>query len=225
MNPTSEALMAAWEFRYACKEFDPVKKISEEDFHIILEGGRLSPSSFGFEPWEFLVVQNVELRSVIRAFSWGGQTQIPTASHLVIILARKPETMGPNSSYVRKTIMEDTQHLPENVANARAEKHGIFLKHDFNLLGNERACFEWVARQCYIPLANMMTAAAFLGIDSCAIEGFIKADLEKLLSDKGYIDPNEFGAACIVTFGYRKESSPPFLKTRRPEKEVVHWIN
>lgn len=72
MSPISEALMAAWEFRYACKEFDPIKKISEEDFHIILEGGRLSPSSFGFEPWEFLVVQNVELRAVIRAFAWGG---------------------------------------------------------------------------------------------------------------------------------------------------------
>lgn len=224
MNPISQALLAAWEFRYACKEFDPTKKISEEDFHIILEGGRLSPSSFGFEPWEFLVVQNPELRAVIRVFSWGAQTQLSTASHVVIILARKPESMEPNSPYIRKTIMHDTQHLPDNIANARAEKYEIFLEHDFNLIGNKRAYFEWVARQCYIPLANMMTAAAFLGIDSCPMEGFVKADLEKLLADKGFLDSNEFGAACIVAFGYRKDPYPPFLKTRRPEKDVVRWI-
>lgn len=224
MNPINEALLTAWKFRHACKEFDQKKKISEEDFHTILEGGRLSPSSFGFEPWEFLVVQNPNLRAVIRAISWGGQTQIPTASHLIIILARNPKSMEPNSPYIRKTIMHNIQKLPENIANAREEKYTIFLERDFELKGNERACFEWVARQCYIPLANMMTAAAFLGIDSCPIEGFIKADLEKLLEDKNLLDRNDFGVACIVAFGYRAEK-PPYQKTRRPEKDVIHWVS
>ncbi|WP_298031044.1 nitroreductase family protein [uncultured Desulfovibrio sp.] len=49
----------AWRFRRACKKFDPKRKISGADFHAILEGGRLSPRSFGFEPWQFLIFRHV----------------------------------------------------------------------------------------------------------------------------------------------------------------------
>lgn len=222
MSDIRETLLKAWEFRHACKEFDSTKKISKADFHMILEAGRLSPSSFGFEPWEFLVIQNSELRTAISGFAWGGQLQIPTASHVVLILARNPETMKPDSPYIRKTIMEETQHLPEDIANIRAEKYGIFLQRDFGLSYNERACFEWVARQCYIALANMMTAAAILGIDSCPIEGFPKAGLETFLEERNLLDPNVFGVACIVAFGYRAHE--PYPKTRRSEKDVVQWV-
>lgn len=50
------------DFRHACKVFDDTKKIPEEDLNFILEVARKSPSSFGMEPWKFLVVQNQELK-------------------------------------------------------------------------------------------------------------------------------------------------------------------
>lgn len=222
MPDITETLMAAWHFRHACKEFDPQRKISDADFHTILEGGRLSPSSFGFEPWEFLVVQNPELREKIRAISWGAQTQLPTASHYLIILACTPEELRPDSPYIQQTIMRDTQHLPENVSEPRTERYRNFLEKDFALADNERAGFEWAARQCYIALADMMTAAALLGIDSCPIEGFQKAPLEHLLAEAKLLDPARRGVACMAAFGYRIRDPRP--KTRRPEKDVVRWI-
>ena len=54
MTIQAEELLQAFHFRYACKHFNPNKKISDKDFQTILETGRLSPSSFGFEPWQFL---------------------------------------------------------------------------------------------------------------------------------------------------------------------------
>ena len=39
---TKEKIMEAFHFRHACKAFDPMHKISEEDFKFILETGRLS---------------------------------------------------------------------------------------------------------------------------------------------------------------------------------------
>lgn len=45
-----EEILEAYTFRHACREFDPQRKISDEDFAFILETGRLSPSSFGLEP-------------------------------------------------------------------------------------------------------------------------------------------------------------------------------
>ena len=54
---TKQEILSAFQFRHACKEFDSTKKISDEDFELILETARLSPSSFGYEPWHFIVVQ------------------------------------------------------------------------------------------------------------------------------------------------------------------------
>ena len=64
MNNTDkkQEILDAFNFRHATKEFDPAKKISDEDFQFILETGRLSPSSVGYEPWKFLVVENEDLK-------------------------------------------------------------------------------------------------------------------------------------------------------------------
>ena len=68
-------ILKVFKFRHACKEFNPDKKISDEDFNFIMETARLSPSSFGIEPWEFLIVQNSEIREKLKAYTWGGQKQ------------------------------------------------------------------------------------------------------------------------------------------------------
>lgn len=221
MNIT-KALFTAWNFRHACKVFDASKAVSEDDFHTILEAGRLSPSSFGFEPWDFLVIQNRELREAMLPHCWGGQSQLPTASHVVAILARRPEAISPDCAYVQTTIMHQTQHLPEEMATMRVEKYRAFLKEDFAYAGNERAGFEWAARQCYIALGNMMTAAALLGIDSCPMEGFNKAEMEKLFEERGLLDSRIFGLAVMVAFGHRIKEPRP--KTRRAESCVVRWV-
>lgn len=38
-----QEILDAFQFRHATKEFDPDRKISDEDFQFILEAGRLSP--------------------------------------------------------------------------------------------------------------------------------------------------------------------------------------
>jgi nitroreductase len=85
---TKEQILEAYRYRHACKEFDPNRLIDDADFEFILETGRLSPSSFGFEPWKFLVVQNMQLREKLRVVSWGAQKQLPTASHYLVVLVR-----------------------------------------------------------------------------------------------------------------------------------------
>ena len=77
----SNAIIDAYYFRHACKTFDADKTISDQDFATILETGRLSPSSFGYEPWRFLVVQDRALRDKLKPAVWGAQGTLPTASH------------------------------------------------------------------------------------------------------------------------------------------------
>lgn len=222
MQNITDALYTAWNFRHACKEFDPSFTINAEDFTTILEAGRLSPSSFGLEPWQFIVVQDKALREEMKPICWGAQGQLPTASHFVMMLARKRDAVSPTCSYVQQEIFRDTKELPEDVADMYTAKLGEFLTSDFGYGENERERFEWAARQCYIPLGNMMTTAALLGIDSCPIEGFQKENLENLLHEKGIMDKNTFGVAVMVAFGKRIKDPRP--KTRRSADCVVRWI-
>ncbi len=223
MTDMRQTILDAMRFRFACKQFDPNRPVSDGDFQCILETARLSPSSFGFEPWQILVIEDKELREAIRSVSWGAQTQLPSCSRFIVLLARKPEAMTPTSDYIQRTIMQETQHQPDDLQKARTQKYDTFLKTDFYYGDNERAKFEWACRQCYIALGNMFTAAALLGIDSCPCEGFQKEPLEKLLAERGLLNGNEYGVACMAAFGYRKEP-PHRAKTRRPMEQVARWI-
>ncbi|MCO7175804.1 NAD(P)H-dependent oxidoreductase [Sporolactobacillus kofuensis] len=217
-----EHILSAFQFRHACKQFDPAKKISDEDFQFILETGHLSPSSFGLEPWKFVVVQNKDLRAKLAPASWGATDKLKTASHFVLILSRLQFGLSAHSNHVQH-MLNDIQKLPEDVEHMMTSAIDNFEKVDFDLTSSERVFFEWGCRQSYIALGNMMTAAAEIGIDSCPMEGFNKEQVEKVLQEEGIIKGNDFGIACMVAFGYRVKDPRP--KTRQPLDDVVEWKN
>jgi nitroreductase len=217
---SKEQILNAFYYRHACKEFDPAKKISEDDFAFILETGRLSPSSFGFEPWKFVILQNQAVRQRLMPVSWGAQRQLPTASHFVVLLSRTKEGLTADSAHIQH-MMRDIQQLPEEVVKGKGATYHNFLTNEFQLMDNERALFEWGARQTYIALGNMMTAAAMIGIDSCPIEGFDKESVERILREEGILEDG-FGVACMVAFGYRVRE--PREKTRQPIEAVTVWV-
>ena len=210
----------AMEFRHATKEFDATKKISDADFNTILNIGRISPSSFGFEPWKFVIVQNPALREKLKAFSWGAQGQLPTASHFMIILARK--NMKYDSNFITHMI-RDVKQLPEDVEKMYREFYTNFQTTDFKLDTN-RKIEDWAGKQTYIALANMMTGAANMGIDSCPIEGFDLDLTNAFLKNELGIDTDEFGASVMVAFGYRKDA-PKREKVRQELADVTAWYN
>ena len=166
-------------------------------------------------------MQDPKLREKLFPVSWGAQNSFNGASHFVILLARKKVDTIYNSEYVTK-IMSEVQNLPQNVADGKRSAFESFQKNDFNLLESDRALFDWASKQTYIALANMLTAAAFLQIDSCPIEGFNIEKVEKILKDEGILDIEHFGVSVMASFGYR--ATEPYQKTRQPLDSVVQWI-
>jgi len=214
-----QEILKAYQFRRACKVFDTIQKISDEDFHFILETGRLSPSSFGFEPWKFVVIQNEALREKLKPVSGGAQGQLPTASHFVVILARREKELRLDSVHVNK-MFKDIHHMPEEVVQDWSDFYKSFVETE--LEDNDRLIFEWSIRQTYLALGNMMTASAQIGIDSCPIEGFDKKQVTGILQNEGIINDDDFGVACMVAFGYRQED-PKRPQTRQHLDEIVEW--
>ncbi len=221
MDQTSrnEALLDILRSRHACKRFDPGKTVSDEDFQTILEAARLSPTSFGFEPWKLIVLRDPAIRQKLYPLAWGAQKSLEGASHFVVLLARKGAGMRYSAEHVTH-MMRDIQQLPPETASQRREKYRAFQEEDFTLLESERAIFDWASKQTYIVLANMLFAAAYLGIDSCPIEGFHREKVDALFVQEGLYDPEQFGVSVMASFGYRAEE-PRRAKTRQPLDDLV----
>ncbi|ANG62767.1 NAD(P)H-dependent oxidoreductase [Marinobacterium aestuarii] len=222
-----DLIVQAFNFRHATKVFDADRKIDDSEFETILQSARLSPSSFGMEPWHLLIVQNPAKRELFRDFAWGANGafngsagQLGTASHFAILLAHTGATMTHHSDYLQKH-MKDVKQLPDDVIGFINGAYQKFQQQDFHIEG-DRQITDWSARQAYIPLANMMTTAALMGIDSCPIEGFEMDKTSAVLAEHFDIDPAIYQPAVMLAFGYRADA-PAHPKTRRALDQMVTW--
>lgn len=201
----------AMNFRHACKLFDENRKISDEEIREILEAGRKSPSSFGMEPWKFLVITNEKLKAEIRPFCWN-QPQVTSCSHLVIVLAAiesvRVESGVPAKRFLRRDMSQEKFDFYMS----------LYAKHLKKTLQSNENTLCWTARQTYIAAANMMTCAATLGVDSCPIEGFEKESVERVLN----LDTNKYQLSMVLPFGYRINEQSSQL--RLDFNEVVEFI-
>lgn len=201
----------AMDFRHACKEFDESKKISDEDINYILELARKSPSSFGMEAWKFLVITNEELKAKLRPACWD-QVQVTSCSHLVVILAGidsvKPESGLPKKRFTRREMPQETLDF----------YLGLYASHLEKTLSSDENIYSWTSKQTYIAAGNMMSGAAFIGIDSCPIEGFEKEKVEEILE----LDTSKYQLSMVLPFGYRINEQSSQL--RLDFNEVVEFI-
>lgn len=201
--------LTAMKFRHACKQFDTEKQIPQEEFDSLLEVARTSPSSFGMEPWRMIVIRKPALRKALKSACWN-QNQITECSELVVFTTDN-DTVRSGTSYVRK--MFERRGLPSDAVDTYM---GVYKNYLEPIECDEVLLENWTAKQCYIAMANMMTYAATLGIDSCPIEGFDKESVEAILD-------LEYGhsVAVICAFGYRV--NPQSEQKRLELKQIVEY--
>lgn len=214
-----ENLIGALESRFTCKRYSPEGHIPDSAFTAILEAGRLSPSSFGLEPWKFLVIENKDLLGEILQVSWGAKRN---ADRTVVILAKRGVTI--ESDWFRDINGRIKGMAPADIETL-AERFDSFQKNDLHLLDSDRSLFDWASKQTYIVLANMLTAAAVMGVDATPVEGYNSDALTGLLADRELLDPQEWGVSVLVQFGIHDPSHRMHPKTRRSLAEVVERID
>jgi nitroreductase len=198
-------LIESLNFRHACKRFESAKKIPKEELSFILEAGRLSPSSFGMEPWHFIVIQDQALKERLRPACWN-QEQIAGCSDLVVITARV-------SDPARRDYFE-SMFARREMAPQMLER---YLEIYQNYIDNLPSLYDWCAKQCYIAAGNMMSYAAMIEIDSCPIEGFEKEKVETILE----LDSTQEEVVLLIALGYRID--PQSKKLRLPFEQIVSF--
>jgi nitroreductase len=187
-----DTLLAALQWRYATKLFDAERTIPAGLWSSLEQSLVLSPSSYGLQPWKFLVIEDPALRSELRPFSWN-QSQITDASHLVVFLAKRTIEAADLDR-----LIEATSTIREQPIEQLAFYRSMMQK---DLLDGPRSALidQWSTNQLYIALGTFMTAAALLGIDTCPIEGFSPPDYDRLLG----LDASPYRSAVVCAAGYR----------------------
>ncbi len=204
-------LLDSLRWRYATKKFDPQRVVPEEDVETILEAGNLAPTSYGLQPYRFVVVNNQPLQEQLVPFSYN-QQQVADASHVIVIAVRTDL----NDDYVNDYIarVESTRDLP----TGSLDGYGQVMRGTVANLSDD-ALYDWNARQAYIALGTMMAAAADAGVDSCPMEGFQPDKYDELL---GLAEQN-LRSVLVLPIGYRHQDDQTQHqpKVRWPLSELV----
>lgn len=190
--------------RFACHSFQRDRAIAQADLEVVLEAGRLSPSSFGLEHWRFLVVTGAEDKARLQGACFN-QPQVGEAPAVVVILAKTAD-LHPDTDYLKAHLARE--YPGDALAPALANYRGFFANTDVKA---------WSVSQCHIAAANMMTAATAVGLDSCAIGGFLPDQVRDILA----IDGDRYEIALILPLGYCAEPVPE--KLRLPLAELVEY--
>ena len=209
-----DTLLDALNWRYATKVFDPARKISRGDWKALEESLVLAPSSYGLQPYRFVVVDDPTVRASLRTAS-RGQRQVTEASHFVVFTVQQGMEETDIDRWIARvsTVRGVT---PESMTAYRDMMVGDLVK------GPRRnAVAEWAARQAYIALGQLLTEAALLGIDACPMEGLDPASYDEILGLQG----TGFGTQAVCALGYRSaEDGYARLKKVRygADRLIVH---
>lgn len=212
---TREAVLKQVAWRYAVKQFDPTRKIDAATWSVLEQTLVLTPSSFGLQPWRFVVVTSPEVRKRLRAASWN-QSQVEDGSHLVVFTIRRPLTEHDVTRWMSR--------LAE-VRGLAVDKLDGFRKMIVGFLAQPKEAFnaeDWCARQVYIALGQFMAAAALLGVDTCPMEGLTPQAYDDILGLKqqGYATV----VACVAGFRSATDAAATLPKARFALSEVVTHV-
>lgn len=199
-------------WRYAVKKFDPTKVIPADRWKALEEALVLSPSSYGLQPWKFLVVTDKKLRQTLRPHSWN-QSQIEDCSHYVVFLRMNQVTEQHVDAYINR-ILEVRGGKREDLDGYRKMMVGDVVRG-----ARSRYVQEWANRQVYIALGNFMTSAAMLGIDTCPMEGIVPEKYDEILD----LQNSSYSTVVACAAGYRHADDwlGALKKVRFPTEKVV----
>ena len=212
--PSGETVLEQLKWRYAVKQFDSEKKISDEDWIVLENSLVLAPSSYGLQPYKFFVITNDELREKLRPACYG-QPQITDSSHLVVLAAKKDLTVEDIEDYVK--LIQDTRGTPREML----EDYIGMMMGTQKLLSETGQATAWAQKQVYIALGFLLETAAVLGIDACPMEGFVPDKVDEVLGLKDYT------STVLCTVGYRSENDwlAELAKVRFPNEKLVEKLS
>jgi nitroreductase len=208
---SNQTVLEQLNWRYAVKKFDASRKISDEDWNTLENSLILAPSSYGLQPYKFIVVTDENLKAELTPAAYG-QTQIADCSHLVVVAYKKVLTDG------------DIEHFVDRIVELRGTPREQLAEYEATMKGAAKKNVDdgtietWNSRQSYLALGFLLETAALLGFDACPMEGFHPAEFDRIL---GLTD---YSSVVLCAVGYRDAANDYMAnqaKVRFPIEELI----
>ncbi|MEO7766319.1 MAG: NAD(P)H-dependent oxidoreductase [Ferruginibacter sp.] len=210
MNHFTELL----HWRYATKKMTG-EKIPAEILDEILEAIRLAPTSRGLQPFKIFIIEADELKAKIQPIA-DNQPQVVECSHLLVFAAWSKISPAVIDDFIRYAA--DVREVPEE----RLEKMKAVIVRD-QLPMTDEQFYQWASKQSYIALGFALIAAAMHKVDAAAMEGFLPAEVDKLLQ----LEKQGLRSTVLLGLGYRDVANDWLLKmkkVRRPAHELFETV-
>ena len=208
---TPSTIIEKLQWRYAVKNFNADKKLSEEKIKILKETFNLTATSYGLQPLKMLVVSNPEVIKDMVPMSMN-QAQVGNASHILVLCTETKIDKKYIETYFN--LVEEVRSTPRKILDPFQE----FLIQSFSEKSTDEINM-WMQKQAYLALGNLLTVCAVEDIDACPIEGFepLKYDEYFKLKEKG------LASVLVLAVGYRSKDDifSSFKKVRRGVADVV----
>ncbi|WP_120946081.1 MULTISPECIES: NAD(P)H-dependent oxidoreductase [Helicobacter] len=201
-----DAVHALLHRRFSSKRFDPSYHLPKELLETILEAGRLAPSSYNTQPWEFLILQGARKNQLLPHVYYNDQ-MVHDASALVVVGYMHSSAI--NAGYLGGFCKPEYR---DRVVNGVASLFKERLRGDGALID------AYLKEQCYIAVGQMCLSAALLGVDTCIIGGFDPVGVSQVL--RAHCNPPKI--ACLIAMG--KTTMPITRKARKPKESAIKWL-
>ena len=216
MNTLSpESLLGRLHWRYATKKFDPAARIPGPVWDALEQSLVLAPSSFGLQPWKFLVVDNPATRAALEPKSWG-QKQVTEADRFVVFTVKT----GIDEAHVDHFLASQVA-IRGGTVEALSGYRGLIVSSLKGAAATGRLD-NWQTHQVYIALGQFMAAAAMLAVDTCPMEGLDPSAYDQVLglAGTGY----RTVVACAAGYRSAEDKYATMPKVRFPTAEVIQHV-
>lgn len=205
----------AFNWRYAAKHMK-AEAVEQARVDRICEAARLTPSSFGLQPYALLQLQDRQQRQQL--FDGPApQPQVVECSHLLVLATRTTIDHALVDRFIRLTAR--TRGL------SVGDLHGYSqaIKGTLDGFGSVQEKQDWARSQAYIAMGFVMAAAALERVDASPMEGFDPVALDEMLG------LNEVGlsSVALIALGYRDEARDYLAtsaKVRWPKRDFMPQI-
>lgn len=181
-------------WRYATKKFLD-RKIRLRELDTILEAAKLTATSYGLQAFKIVVVDDPQVRQKLLPHGMN-QSQIVDASHLLVLCKYTDITPEMVQEFAQR--IGDAKSKTPNQIEIYSKKIETKIKH-YKEVGKFD---EWLTKQVYIVLGNLMTTCAVMGIDACPMEGFEPGKFDEILE----LDAQQLTSCVLFPIGYRSPS-------------------
>jgi nitroreductase len=185
MNPIKGGqLLAQLNWRYATKQFDPARKIPPEDWAVLENALILSQSSYGLQPWKFIVITDQKMRE-----TFSSDVEETTDSRLLAFYRLRRE----RDRHVARTV-----EVHGGAVEALKRYRDIMVGDV--VTGARTNCPTVGSAPGLSSAREFITSAALLGIDTCPMEGFQPDEYGRILD----LAPKRLASVVRCAAGYRR---------------------